>query len=230
MSVVWIVEKPKTGQSAAMALLGDHAVRLFASFDSFCNLIHIGCTTAPHLILLDVCDLGVDNLERAVRTLEEAFPMISKVFLFAEDSLLNQQAFVTDLKRGGNLVAYRKPINALQLSEYASYLMRAQDSPKRQGGSIQQFKDIELDIDKFKLRVVPQSELQSLSLKEARLLRLFIENPGICLSRHDIQQSVWDSVRVASRTIDSHVSRLRRHLVGSEVNIESIYGGGYIMT
>jgi DNA-binding response OmpR family regulator len=46
---------------------------------------------------------------------------------------------------------------------------------------------------------------------EFRLLTLFSRNPGRVLNRERISQHVWDG-RARGRTIDIHVSRLRRHL------------------
>jgi DNA-binding response OmpR family regulator len=72
-------------------------------------------------------------------------------------------------------------------------------------------------------------KIDVLPLKEARLLRFFIENTGKCLTRSEIQRAVWDGVKIESRTIDSHISRLRKRISLGEVTIESLYGDGYKM-
>ena len=46
---------------------------------------------------------------------------------------------------------------------------------------------------------------------EFRLLTLFSRNPGRVLNRERISHHVWGG-RARGRTIDIHVSRLRRHL------------------
>jgi DNA-binding response OmpR family regulator len=62
------------------------------------------------------------------------------------------------------------------------------------------------------------------------LLRFLIENVGVCVSRDQLINEVWKGIRIEARTIDSHISRLRKRLASSEVFIESVYGGGYIMS
>ncbi len=65
---------------------------------------------------------------------------------------------------------------------------------------------------------------------EFRLLESLMEQPGRVLSRSELLRAVWgQSTEVELRTVDAHVSRLRRALVrGRESDpIETFRGVGY---
>jgi len=69
-----------------------------------------------------------------------------------------------------------------------------------------------------------------LSYKEFELLKFFIENKGIALSRDNILNNVWDYDYFGdARTVDTHVKKLRSKM-GSEGDlIKTIWGIGYKM-
>ena len=67
-----------------------------------------------------------------------------------------------------------------------------------------------------------------LTRKEFELLRVLKENPGKCLSREFLLQTVWGYDKSAhSRTVDVHIARLRRKLEGGEEHIRTAVGEGY---
>ena len=67
-----------------------------------------------------------------------------------------------------------------------------------------------------------------LSLREYELLKYLIENKGIALSRDKILNNVWNyDFYGDSRTIDSHIKKLRHKLGKRGKYIETIRGVGY---
>ena len=67
-----------------------------------------------------------------------------------------------------------------------------------------------------------------LSLKEYELLKYFMENPGIALSRESILNHVWNyNYYGDARTIDTHVKKLRSKLGAYGDQIKTIWGVGY---
>lgn len=67
-----------------------------------------------------------------------------------------------------------------------------------------------------------------LSFKEFELLKYFVENKGIALSREKILNSVWDYDYFGdTRTIDTHVKKLRSKLGKAADYIKTIWGMGY---
>jgi DNA-binding response OmpR family regulator len=69
-----------------------------------------------------------------------------------------------------------------------------------------------------------------LTQKEAKLLAILQENPGICLSRNYLLKTVWGYREgVRTRTVDVHIQRLRRKLgADGERCIKTIFRSGYI--
>ncbi len=73
-----------------------------------------------------------------------------------------------------------------------------------------------------------------LSAKEYRLGRFFFEHIGKPLSRMTLSEAIWNSEEDEfSRTIDTHVSRVRNKLGLNEKNgfsLQQVYGFGYQLT
>lgn len=85
---------------------------------------------------------------------------------------------------------------------------------------------IEIDSDGRTVKV--DSKTIELSLREYELLKYLIENKGIALSRDKILNNVWNyDFYGDSRTIDSHIKKLRHKLGKKGKYIETIRGVGY---
>ncbi len=91
------------------------------------------------------------------------------------------------------------------------------------------FGDVAVDFARFELR--RGSEVFSLTTREQELLRYFLENDGVVLSRSRLQSDVWkDSPDISSRSIDNFVMRLRRMIEtdsSTPRHLLSIRGTGY---
>jgi DNA-binding response OmpR family regulator len=74
----------------------------------------------------------------------------------------------------------------------------------------------------------------SLTSKDFDLSVFFLRNVGRLLSRQEIRESVWGSgADLTSRTLDTHVSRVRRRLALTADNgwcLAAVYGFGYRLT
>ena len=65
-------------------------------------------------------------------------------------------------------------------------------------------------------------------LKEYSLLKLLMENEGICLSRDSILNTVWGyAFDGENRTVDVHVRRIREKLGNHGTMIQTVAGVGY---
>ncbi len=85
-----------------------------------------------------------------------------------------------------------------------------------------------LEIDPSRHRVsVDGAELQLRPL-EYKLLAIFVEHPGRVFSRTDLLQEVWGiSPETNTRTVDTHIRRLRERLGPYMEAIETVHGFGY---
>ena len=89
--------------------------------------------------------------------------------------------------------------------------------------------NVSLDIERLECHVTPDGKVIPITVKEGRLLKLFFQNRGVTLQREHIRSAVWENVKVAPRTMDSQISRLRQRLRETSLVFESVYGGGYIL-
>lgn len=70
-----------------------------------------------------------------------------------------------------------------------------------------------------------------LSFKEFELLKFFIENKGLALTREKILNNVWDFDYYGDeRTVDTHVKKLRSKLLECSYYIKTVRGVGYKFT
>ncbi len=85
---------------------------------------------------------------------------------------------------------------------------------------------IQLDIAGHQLRI--RGEEIPLTATEFRLLRLLIERAGRVQTRGQLLTDVWGYAEdIDSRTVDTHIRRLRRKLGPEADRIETVIGVGY---
>ena len=83
-------------------------------------------------------------------------------------------------------------------------------------------------IDKTAHKVTVDNKEIELSMKEFELLVFLTDNAGIALSREKILNSVWNYDYFGdSRTIDSHIKKVRKKLGKKGSHIETVRGLGY---
>ncbi len=99
----------------------------------------------------------------------------------------------------------------------------------RTRGSKNEVKDyggIEIDVDGRTVKV-DGKEIE-MSLREYELLKYLVDNQGIALSRDKILNNVWNYDYYGdSRTIDSHIKKIRHKLGKKGKHIQTIRGIGY---
>lgn len=99
----------------------------------------------------------------------------------------------------------------------------------RTRGSKNEVKDyggIEIDIDGRTVKV--DGKEVEMSLREYELLKYLMDNQGIALSRDKILNNVWNYDYYGdSRTIDSHIKKIRHKLGKRGKYIETMRGVGY---
>lgn len=85
---------------------------------------------------------------------------------------------------------------------------------------------IELDVDRHEVKI--NGEVVELTATEFKLLHLLMERRGRVQTREHLLLNVWNyETEIETRTVDTHVRRLREKL-GSEADwIETIRGVGY---
>lgn len=94
---------------------------------------------------------------------------------------------------------------------------------------VQQFGPYRLD--RTTLTVHFGEEAIALTHREFSLALLLFQNPGRLMSRDYLREAIWgQNAEVLSRTLDTHISRLRQQLQlrpGAQYAITAVYGLGY---
>lgn len=101
---------------------------------------------------------------------------------------------------------------------------------KLQNVPVKFLKAEDLSIDLLNRTVYQNEKLVKLTNKEYHLLVLFMKNPHKIFDRKELMNAIWpDNDNYESRTVDLHISTLRKKLDNSNLSryIETIRGMGY---
>ncbi|MBQ2123250.1 MAG: response regulator transcription factor [Bacteroidaceae bacterium] len=183
-------------------------------------------TPAHSMILLDVMMGGMSGFDFARMLRQELNNQIPIIFLTARDT-------EADLLRGFSVGGDDFITKPFSLQEV---LARVRAVLRRQGQTYKSRKTTDeaplLTIDEEKKLVYNQELKVELSRKEYDILRLLSEHPGRVFSREEIIQHVWDTnIVVLERTVDVHITRLRKKLgaiLGGRIVNRQGYGYCYL--
>lgn len=172
----------------------------------------------PDLILLDLMLPNVDGLE-ICKTLrkDSQIPIIITTAKVEEiDRLLGLELGADDY--------ICKPYSPREVvARIKTVLRRCQTSPQ------QTFSSSYLQLDENRLCVKVNDTELPLTLVEFRLLQALSSSPGRIFNRDQLMTQIYQDQRVVNdRTIDSHITKLRKKLssTGHDL-IHSVYGAGY---
>lgn len=176
----------------------------------------------PDLIVLDVRMPGLSGLEicrflKADKNTRE----IPIIILSARSDEIDR---VLGLEFGADDYV-TKPFNSQEL------ILRIHNVLRRvyKGGEVSEgFTQGDLTVDFLKHEVTVKGELIQLTLTEFKLLSSLLETVGQVKTREYLLENIWDhSDGVFSRTIDTHIQRLRTKLKDAGDHIETVRGVGY---
>jgi two-component system OmpR family response regulator len=173
----------------------------------------------PELVILDVMLPDMDGFEVA-RRLGSQQSRVPILFLTALGSTEDK---VQGLTLGGDDYM-TKPFSLEELvARVLAILRRSSTSPDQPTKLV--FEDIELDDEVHEVRRA--DKLIELTITEYRLLRYFMINPQIALSRNQILDYVWEyDFGGDARVLETYVSYLRKKL-GAPSLIKTVRGIGY---
>jgi two-component system phosphate regulon response regulator PhoB len=85
-----------------------------------------------------------------------------------------------------------------------------------------------LEVDTLRHRVYTDGQELTLRPLEFKLVTTFLENPGVVYSRAKLLEEVWGiTAEMNTRTVDTHIRRLRERLGSYGNAIETVHGFGY---
>ena len=219
MSIIWLVENPCDGPILRDWIIGNFAVRNFASLTSLLSLAEGKAAARPDVILCNVRDCEEVS--------KEAWGLLGcqAPWLFADIDASSQAVKVASHPEDLEWKSWLAP-GCLSLTQVLQQLTANVEESEASSPLIG-FRDIYLDLDSMCLKSRSLNTKVTLTVKELKLMRALIQNAEQCISRSDLTQSIWGGVSVSPRALDTHVSRLRKVLQPCGLTIENIYGGGY---
>lgn len=176
----------------------------------------------PDLLILDLMlpDLSGTDLCRRIRA-DDDFADLPIIMLTAKADEVDR---VVGFEVGADDYV-TKPFSPRELALRVRALLRRQRSTDPPEGSIQRGS---LEIDSVRHRCFVEGREIDLTAKEFDLLHTLMRNPGRVLTREHLLEKVWGSgVVVTTRTIDTHLKRLREKLESAGRMIETVRGVGY---
>jgi DNA-binding response OmpR family regulator len=171
------------------------------------------------LLLMDIGLPDGNGLDlcRKVRDSGNEVPI---VFLSA---LTDEATVVKGIKSGADDYL-RKPFGLEELK------VRINKFVRRLAPALTIIKCGDLVIDPAKRAVTLMGEVLQLGRKELDILTLLAKRSGDIVTREAILDALYDNVDLYDRTVDSHMSHLRRKIrevAGQSLQISSVYGLGY---
>jgi len=181
---------------------------------------------SPELILLDLMLPGLDGLE-LTRLLKRdpATAHLPIVMLTARSEEVDR---IVGLELGADDYI-SKPFSPREVVLRVKAVLRRlqpEASEETAASELLQVGGIELDISGHQLRLGGKEV--PLTATEFRLLRLLMERNGRVQTRGQLLSDVWGYAEdIDSRTVDTHIRRLRRKLGPEADRIETVIGVGY---
>ncbi len=179
-------------------------------------------TTQPALIILDVMLPEVDGLEvcKSLRR-EAATAAVPIIMLTAKAAEIDR---VLGLELGADDYV-TKPFSPRELVLRVKALLRRRNPAEPEPENMD-FADLKIDIPRH--QVLVDGERVDLTATEFKLLTVLAERRGRVQSREVLLRDVWeyDSL-IDTRTVDTHMRRLRDKLGEAAHHLDTVRGVGY---
>ncbi len=220
MPLIYILEDDKNIQEIeSYAIKGNgYEVRAFDDAEAFDRGMQ---EIKPDLLLLDIMLPGEDGLSVLKRLrADNDTKELPIILVTAKDSEI-------DTVKGLDLGAddyITKPFGVMELMSRIKAIMRR--IRPTSDDVVLKYKNIYLDQDR-RICLVDEESVE-LTFKEYELLRLFLSNLGIVLTREMIMETVWGTDFTGeSRTVDMHIKTLRKKLKEAGSLIITVRNVGY---
>lgn len=192
----------------------------FDSGDSFFDALQ---TEKPQLIMLDIMLPGEDGLSILKKLrMQPATKDIPVIMATAKGTEYDK---VTGLDLGADDYL-SKPFGMMEMISRVKAVLRRTDPIK----DVKMLKIGNLELNSETYIVLANKERIQLTLKEYKLLRTFMENPGRVFTRDQLLEMIWGTDYIGeTRTVDVHIGTLRTKLGEYGSYIETVRGVGYRM-
>ena len=178
--------------------------------------------TLPELIILDVMLPEVDGMEVCkILRRDQRTALIPIIMLTAKAAEIDR---VLGLELGADDYV-TKPFSPRELVLRVKRLLRTGKSTEEKSDRIQ-WKELVVDIPRHQVLVKGKSI--DLTATEFKLLTVLVQRRGRVQSRDQLLQDVWEYDNIIdTRTVDTHMRRLREKLGLAAKYLDTVRGVGY---
>jgi two-component system alkaline phosphatase synthesis response regulator PhoP len=183
----------------------------------------------PDLIILDLMLPGMSGLEICKRIQDEGMKM--PIIMLTAKAEENDKVFGLELGADDYIT---KPFSVRELiARVKAHLRRGQFATTAGEATIpDEFKFGNVVVNLKRHEVIKAGERQDLTNREFLLLEYFIRHRGELLTRDRLLDEIWGyEVYPTTRTVDTHVRRLRKHVEPNPDKpryIKTVHGAGYL--
>ena len=193
-------------------------VSIFHDGESFLTSLE---NELPDLLILDLMLPGIDGLDvcKIIRV-DEKKSSIPIIMLTAKGSELD---IVLGLELGADDYIV-KPFSVRELVARVKAVLRR--SEPSQEGNLIEYEGLSADLESFQVKV--DNEPVDLTYSEFKTLKMLMLKPERVFTRQQIIDGIWDDYRVVtSKTVDVHITHLRKKLGKYGDYIKTVRGVGY---
>lgn len=192
-------------------------------FDNGDRLFDALQTEKPQLIMLDIMLPGEDGLSILKRLRRQ--PSAKDIPVIMATAKGTEYDKVTGLDLGADDYL-SKPFGMMEMISRVKAVLRRVNPIKE----VKMLKTGKLELNSETYIVLANKERIPLTLKEYKLLRTFMENPGRVFTRDQLLEMIWGTDYIGeTRTVDVHIGTLRTKLGEYGNYIETVRGVGYRM-
>lgn len=178
------------------------------------------------LILLDIMLPDGDGYQLcSILQTDSQFKNIPVIFLTSKTSVTDK---VLGFSVGGEDFI-SKPFDALELKARIDARLRRKEREKSESEVIK-CGDIEINRNTQRVSILDKGQVMNVDLTplEFKLLLFLSKDLNKVYNRDEILEAIWGkNIHVYSRSVDTHISKLRRKLGPKANYIESVHGSGY---
>lgn len=221
-AVILIVEDERDLANAMQHALAREGYRVDVAATGAAALAAIHGEPGPELVLLDLTLPDVSGIEvcREIR----ATPRTRELPVIMISARVEEIDRVVGFEVGADDYVV-KPFSLRELTLRVRAVLRRRE-PARAGHERSVCGRVAVDPDGHRAWVNGQ-ELAITAL-EFRLLQTFVAHPGRVFAREELLAEVWGSaVDVTTRTVDTHILRLRDKLGSAAEQLQTLRGVGY---
>jgi DNA-binding response OmpR family regulator len=161
-----------------------------------------------HLFLVDIMMKGISGY-RLADEIKNKKKLDALIFFITAKNTENDK--LTGFSVGADDYI-TKPFSIKEVVARIKAVLRRSDSVSEESSEPATIKISGLELDLEKKRLIVAGIKEDLTPIEFQILHILMKNPGRIFGRERFLNSIWKDVNVTDRTVDVHITRLRKKL------------------